>query len=78
MMKLIVFFINLQKYVQFCFKLFGLLYVLRVFCLGQDCYKRCYWIFFYGGGVFVEGLDIVEKEIVFDLKFEGEELNESM
>lgn len=77
-MKLIAFLINLQKHVQFRSKLFGSSHALRALCLGQDRYKRRYWILPHGGGVFVEGLDTAEKEIVLDLKSEGEEPNESM
>ncbi|CAH3184955.1 unnamed protein product, partial [Porites evermanni] len=64
---------NFQKHAQFRSKLFGSSHALRALCLGQDRYKRRYWILPHGGGIFVEGLETAEKEIVLDLKTEGEE-----
>lgn len=68
---------NLQKHTQFRSKLFGSSHALRALCLGQDRYKRRYWILPHGGGIFVEGMETAEKEIVLDLKPEGEEINHS-
>ncbi|PFX32428.1 bromodomain adjacent to zinc finger domain protein 2B-like isoform X3 [Stylophora pistillata] len=62
-----------KKHAQFRSKLFGSSHALRALCLGQDRYKRRYWILPRGGGVFVEGMDTAEKEIVLDIKPEGEE-----
>lgn len=45
--------------------------------MGQDRYKRRYWILPHGGGIFVEGMETAEKEIVLDLKPEGEDTNHS-
>lgn len=64
---------NLQKHAQFRSKLFGSSHALRALCLGQDRYKRRYWILPHGGGVFVEGMETAEKEIILDLKPESEE-----
>ena len=66
---------NLQKHAQFRSKLFGSSHALRALCLGQDRYKRRYWILPHGGGVFIEGMETAEKEIVLDIKPEGEETN---
>lgn len=45
--------------------------------MGQDRYKRRYWILPHGGGIFAEGMETAEKEIVLDLKPEGEAINHS-
>lgn len=50
---------------------------MRALCLGQDRYKRRYWILPHGGGIFVEGMETAEKEIVLDWKPEGEDINHS-
>lgn len=56
----------MQKHTQFRSKLFGSSHALRALCLGQDRYKRRYWILPHGGGVFVEGMETAEKEIVLE------------
>ena len=63
----------MQKHSQFRSKLFGASHALRALCLGQDRFKRRYWILPRGGGVFVEGMETAEREIVLDLKMECEE-----
>ncbi|XP_044173558.1 bromodomain adjacent to zinc finger domain protein 2B-like isoform X5 [Acropora millepora] len=62
-----------KKHSQFRSKLFGASHALRALCLGQDRFKRRYWILPRGGGVFVEGMETAEREIVLDLKMECEE-----
>ena len=67
----------MQKHAKFRSKLFGSSHALRALCLGQDRYKRRYWILPHGGGIFVEGMETAEKEIVLDWKREGEDINHS-
>lgn len=62
-----------KKHTQFRSKLFNSSHALRALCLGQDRYKRRYWILPHGGGVFVEGMETAEKEIVLDLRTESME-----
>ncbi|KAL9966066.1 hypothetical protein ACROYT_G024079 [Oculina patagonica] len=66
-----------KKHTKFRSKLFGSSHALRALCLGQDRYKRRYWILPHGGGIFAEGMETAEKEIVLDLKPEGEAINHS-
>ena len=67
----------MQRHAKFRHKLFGSSHALRALCLGQDRYKRRYWILPHGGGIFVEGMETAEKEIVLDWKPEGDDVNHS-
>ena len=61
---------TLQKHSSFRAKLFASSHSLRALSLGQDRFKRRHWILPHAGGVYIEGLESGEKEIVPDVKKE--------
>ncbi|XP_048580130.1 bromodomain adjacent to zinc finger domain protein 2B isoform X2 [Nematostella vectensis] len=51
-----------KKHAKFRTKLFGHSHSLRALTLGQDRFKRRYWVLPHTGGVFAEGLTSAEKD----------------
>lgn len=64
----------LQKHAQFRSKLFNHSHSLRALSLGQDRFKRRYWVFPRTGGVFIEGMASAEIEGQTEIVKEGEEV----
>lgn len=71
---MLIFFISFQKHAQFRHKLFNHSHSLRALSLGQDRFKRRYWVLPRTGGVFIEGMGSAEIEGQTEIVKEGEEV----